>query len=102
MSERGEAEKDGAKLQKNSGRGQIQKGDARLFPFVIDYKEYPNGFRITPDVWAKICGDAWRSDGEPVLKVVMGEDNQKVRVAVVAEDMFEEMRRAWVSFYGEE
>jgi hypothetical protein len=100
MSERSEIRRDGSKAQKNSGRGQIQKGDSKLFPFVIDYKEYPAGFRVTPDIWAKICGDAWRSDGEPALKVVMGKDNQKVRVVVISESMFEEMRKAWVNFYG--
>ena len=102
MSERSEINRDGATPQKNSGRGPIQKGDARLFPFVIDYKEYPAGFRITPDVWAKICEDAFRSDGEPVIKVIMGQGNSKIRVAIIGDDMFEEMRRAWVNFYGSE
>jgi hypothetical protein len=100
MSERGESRRDGSKLQPNSGRG-YKKGDATSFPFVIDYKEYPVGFRVTPDVWAKVCGDAFQEDGEPVIKVIMGQGNSKVRVAVIGEDMFEEMRRAWVNFYGE-
>jgi hypothetical protein len=100
MSERSEIRRDGSKAQKNSGRGPIQKGDSKLYPFVIDYKEYPKGFRVTPDVWAKICGDAWRSDGEPALKLVMGQDNQKVRVVVISESMSEEMRKAWRDMNG--
>jgi len=40
MSERGEAKRDGAKAQKNSGRGDYQKGDAQWHDFVVDYKEY--------------------------------------------------------------
>ena len=38
MTERGEAKRDGAKQQKNSGRGQYQKGDAQWNQFVVDYK----------------------------------------------------------------
>ena len=47
MSERGEAKRDGAKLQKNSGRGQYQKGDATWRSFVVDYKEYEKSISIT-------------------------------------------------------
>ena len=39
MSERGEIKRDNAKAQKNSGRGQYQKGDAKWYNFVVDYKE---------------------------------------------------------------
>ena len=40
MSEKSEAKRDGAKQQKNSGRGNYQKGDAQWNDFVVDYKEY--------------------------------------------------------------
>jgi hypothetical protein len=100
MSERGEIKRDGATAQKNSGRGQIQKGDARLGPFIVDYKEYPTGFSVNRDVWAKICGDAWRSRGEPALKIVLGEGNSKVRLVVISEMMFDQMREAWEEKYG--
>ena len=40
MSERSEVKRDGAKAQKNSGRGDYQKGDAKWKKFVVDYKEY--------------------------------------------------------------
>lgn len=90
MSERSEIKRDGAKAQKNSGRGQIQKGDARLGPFIVDYKEYEKGFRITPENWGKICEDAFRSGRAiPALKLILG-DNPKVRLWVVEESIIEE------------
>lgn len=99
MSERSEVKRDGAKAQKNSGRGQIQKGDAKLNPFVVDYKEYPNGFRVDKNSWGKICMDAIKSGGEPALKVILGEDNNKVRLWVISDEMFRQMREAWVEKY---
>ena len=39
MSERSEVKRDGAKAQKNSGRGDYQKGDAKWKQFLVDYKE---------------------------------------------------------------
>lgn len=100
MSERSEINRMGAKAQKNSGRGQIQKGDARLEPFIVDIKEYPKGFSVNRSNWGKICGDAWKSNGEPALKVVLGEENDKIRVMIISEMMFEQMREAWLEKYG--
>lgn len=94
MSERGEVKRDGAKAQKNSGRGKYQKGDAKLGPFVVDIKEYSKSFSISKDVWAKICGDAYRSDGEPALKLVVGSE-PKVRMWVISDLMFHQMLEAW-------
>ena len=54
MSERGEAKRDGAKQQKNSGRGNYQKGDAQWRNFVVDYKEYEKSISINQSIWAKI------------------------------------------------
>lgn len=86
MSEQSEAKRDGAKLTKNSGRGQYQKGDAFLDIFTVDYKEYAKSFSISQDVWAKICSDAFRnSQSEPALKIILGEGNQKTRLWIVAE-----------------
>jgi len=42
MSERGEAKRDGAKQQKNSGRGDYQKGDATWRSFVGIIKSTKN------------------------------------------------------------
>ncbi len=46
MSERGEVKRDNAKAQKNSGRGQYQKGDAKWKQFVVDYKEAGTSFNL--------------------------------------------------------
>lgn len=78
MSERKHAEKDGARLQPNSGRFTHAKGDATLDTvtglYVIDYKEYSKQYGISKDNWAKICSDALKVnfDSEPVLKLVLG------------------------------
>lgn len=96
MSEKAEIARDGAKAQKNSGRGKIQKGDAQIGPFTYDIKEYSKSFAISPAFWSKICTDAYRSGNtEPALKLVMGE-KEKVRLWVISDDMFHDMLRAWM------
>jgi hypothetical protein len=101
LSEQSEIRRDGAKAQKNSGRGQIQKGDAILEPFCYDIKEYPKGISVNRDVWAKICMDAFRSGRRvPALKIVLGDDdNDKVRLWVIEDDMFRQMLEAWKEKY---
>lgn len=96
MSERGEIRRDGSKAVKNSGRG-MQKGDSRLGPFTIDYKEYPKGYTISEGAWAKICTDAWRNGStEPLLKLILGEGMDKTRLVVMSESMFNALRdRGW-------
>lgn len=94
MSEASEVKRDKAKAMKNSGRGQYQKGDARLDIFTVDYKEYPKGFTVNRDNWAKICMDAMRNQqSEPALKIVLGEGNRKTRLWVVAEHIIEDYIR---------
>ena len=97
MTEKGEAARDGAKLQKNSGRGQYQKGDATYGVFCIDYKEYSESFSVSRKVWAKCNSDAFRSQKEPALKLVLGSgnDNTKTRLWVISDEMFHEMYDAW-------
>lgn len=97
MSERGEIKRDGAKAQKNSGRGQYQKGDAQWNDFVVDYKEYEKSISITPDIWAKICTDTFKVDRNkhPVLKLILGSGNNKIRLAVIEWSIFEEMEETW-------
>ena len=46
MSERAEVRRDGAKAQKNSGRGDYQKGDAQWKQFLVDYKEAGVSFTL--------------------------------------------------------
>ncbi len=94
MSEAAEVKRDGAKATKNSGRGHYQKGDAILDIFTVDYKEYPKGFTVNQDNWAKICMDAIRnSHSEPALKVILGSGNSKTRLWIVAEHIIEDYIR---------
>lgn len=96
MSERSEAKRDGAKLQKNSGRGKIQKGDATWKNFVVDYKEYESSISITPSIWAKICTDTFKvsRDKYPVLKLILGGKN-KTRLAVIEWSLLEDLIECW-------
>lgn len=97
MSERSEAKRDGAKLQKNSGRGPYQKGDAQWNDFVVDYKEYEKSISINKEIWAKVCTDTFKvsRDKFPVLKLIIGSNNDKIRLAVIEWALFEEMEEAW-------
>jgi hypothetical protein len=101
MTEKEEIRRDGAKPQKNSGRGKIQKADGILEPFCYDIKEYEKSFSISREVWAKICDDAFTSGRrEPAIKVVLGRENSKVRLWIVEEQMMNQMREAWLEKYG--
>ncbi|MCA1799695.1 MAG: hypothetical protein LC650_00030 [Actinobacteria bacterium] len=86
MSEELEAKRDGAKLQKNSGRGVYQKADALLDYLSIDYKESEKSFTLNVKNWAKVCTDALKngSDKEPVIKLILGSGIKKVRIAIVS------------------
>jgi len=100
MSEAGEVKRDGAKAQKNSGRGHYQKGDSILGPFTVDYKEYPNGIRVDKKLWTKICMDAFRNGNtSPSLKVTLGEGDNKTRLWIIDDSMFKEMLEAWEEKY---
>lgn len=93
MSERDEAKRDGAKLQKNSGRGKSEKGDARWRGFLVDYKEFSKSFGLSQDVWAKISSDAWLTnrDLRPAIKLILGKGDSKTRLAVIEWDRLEEL-----------
>lgn len=98
MSERSEVKRDGAKAQKNSGRGDYQKGDAKWKKFVVDYKEYAKSISINKIMWAKICTDTFKVDRSmhPVLKLILGNDKEgKIRLAVIEWSLLEEMEEAW-------
>jgi len=94
MSERSEAKRDGAKQQKNSGRGDYQKGDALWDIFVVDYKESLKSIAVSEDMWSKICTDTFRVDRSrhPLLKLILGDKN-KVRLAVLEWSMLEDLVR---------
>jgi hypothetical protein len=105
MSEALEAARDGAKLHRNSGRGVIEKGDASLGPFCIDYKEYSKSFGVSRTVWAKCSKDALRMRKQPALKLVLGDtddpNTKPIRLWVIGDEMFHEMLEAWEEKYGE-
>lgn len=97
MSERGEVKRDKAKAQKNSGRGDYQKGDATWHNFVVDYKEYSKSISINKEIWAKICTDTFKvsRDKYPVLKLILGGETSKTRLAVIEWALFEQMVECW-------
>jgi hypothetical protein len=84
MSEKSEVKRDGAKAQKNSGRGDYQKGDAQWKQFLVDYKEAGKSFTLNKDNWAKICTDTFKvnRDMYPALKIILGTDS-KVRLGII-------------------
>jgi hypothetical protein len=97
MSERSEVKRDNAKAQKNSGRGDYQKGDSQWHGFVVDYKEYEKSISISKSIWAKICTDTFKvsRDKHPVLKIILGKDNQKTRLAVIEWSLLEQLVECW-------
>ena len=92
--ERNESKRIGAKQQKNSGRGQYQKGDAVLGQFdeefVVDFKFAERSVTLNENVWAKICTDAMKVDPNksPMLYIVLG---GKTRLAVVEYAILEDL-----------
>ena len=96
MSERSEVKRDGAKAQKNSGRGEYQKGDAKWKMFLVDYKEASKSFTLNKPVWSKICTDTFKvSRGmHPALKIIIGEDS-KVRLGIIEWTVLEELMQFW-------
>jgi hypothetical protein len=90
MSERSESKRIGAKQHKNSGRN-TKKGDATWHNFTVDFKEYPKGFTVNKDNWAKAVTDAIRNGNDPAIFVVLGEGNQKVRLAIVELELLEQL-----------
>lgn len=102
MSEKSEIKRDGAFAQKNSGRGKHRKGDAILDGiFMVDYKEYERSFGISLDVWAKTCTDAYVAGNyEPLLKVILGKGGQKIRLVIMAESTFNDMKEVYINDQG--
>jgi hypothetical protein len=101
MSERSEVKRDGAKAQKNSGRGDYQKGDAKWNQFLVDYKEASRSFTLNKDVWAKICTDTFKvsRNMHPALKIIIGED-AKVRLGIIEWSILEELINCWEEHNG--
>lgn len=98
MSEELEIKRDGMTPVKNSGRSRgVKKGDAILEPFLVDIKEYATGFTVSRDNWKKISTDAVTNGRrQPAFKLVLGAAGESpIRVWVVSDAMFHEMRQAW-------
>ena len=93
MSETKEIKRDGARAQKNSGRGKIQKGDAVWKDFLVDYKEYEKSFSLSKSSWGKVCTDGIKVNSRliPALKVILGKGNTKVRLAVIEWSVLEDL-----------
>lgn len=96
MSERSESKRDGAKQQKNSGRGDYQKGDAQWKKFLVDYKEASKSFNLNKDVWSKICTDTFKVNRNmhPALKIIFGTES-KVRLGIIEWAILEELISFW-------
>ena len=96
MSERSEVKRDNAKAQKNSGRGDYQKGDAQWKNFLVDYKEASKSFNLNKDVWSKICTDTFKvnRDMHPALKIILGIDS-KVRLGIIEWAILEQLIEFW-------
>lgn len=94
MSELSELKRMGAKPVSNSGRGTYLKGDGILGPFTVDVKEYPKGYTVNKKHWAKICSDAAHNGmTDPMLAIVLGEGDNRTRLAVVTMDIIEDYLR---------
>lgn len=90
MTERGEASRINAKLQKNSGRGKIQKGDATWKNYLLDFKEFTKSFSITQNVWAKVVTDTLKVDRQksPAICLIL---DGKIRLAIIEWSEFERL-----------
>lgn len=90
--EASELKRMGAKVHKNSGRGQT-KGDGSLDEFVVDVKEYNKSFTISIDNWAKICTDAMKVDKSksPMLQLVLRDGTRTIRLSVIEWSILEDL-----------
>lgn len=89
MTERGEANRIGAKLHKNSGRNNT-KGDATWKQYVLDFKEFTKSFSITQNVWAKVSTDCLKVDKQksPAICLIL---DGKTRLAIIEWSEFERL-----------
>ena len=93
--ERSEAKKMGAKVHKNSGRG-MKKGDGTWRNFSVDWKFAKKSFALNKDVWSKVVTDTLKSDREknPALIIVLGEGQDIVRLAIIEQEILEQLDSA--------
>ena len=91
MSEKNESKRIDAKQHKNSGRN-TKKGDATWKNFTVDFKECSKSFTLNKDVWAKAVTDAIKNNNDPMILVILGEGNSKIRLAITE---FEILDQNW-------
>lgn len=88
--EKEEIKRDHAKPVKNSGRG-VNKGDASLHKFLLDYKHNGKSFTLNHKSWLKMRKDAWNANYKyPCISVVLGE-NSETKVAIIEWEVFVEL-----------
>jgi len=90
MSEKNESKRIGASQHKNSGRN-TKKGDATWHNFCVDFKEVGKSFTLNKEVWAKATTDAIKNKLDPAIIVVLGDGEQKTRLAVIELSLLEQM-----------
>ncbi|ASZ74920.1 Holliday junction resolvase [Rhodococcus phage Trina] len=84
----------GAVPTKNSGRGAFNKGDGILYDsndekiFTVDVKEYTNSYALSIKNIAKVSTDAVKNGTEPLLHVVLGSEEPRLRWVAIPESMF--------------
>ena len=90
--EAAEAKRMGAKLHKNSGRG-MKKADGTWRSFIVDWKFARASFKLDKNVWSKVVTDTLKSDKEknPALIIVLGEGNETVRLAIIEQEVLEQL-----------
>ena len=81
----------GGTPHKNSGRGQLKKGDATWHQFIIDVKHTNKSFTLNTDVWAKVCTDAARVDFRKDPALIVSLNDGQTQLAVIALDVFERL-----------
>ena len=61
--------------------------------FLVDWKFAKKSFALNKDVWSKVVTDTLKSDREknPALIIVLGEGNQTVRLAIIEQEVLEEL-----------
>lgn len=90
MSEKNESKRIGAKQHKNSGRN-TKKGDATWHNFTVDFKEVAKSFTVNSDVWAKVVTDSIKNNNDPMIVIILGSGNKKVRLALLEFNLLEQL-----------
>jgi hypothetical protein len=84
-----QARRDGAKLVKNSGRGQ-RKGDAILDDYMLDYKfTSKNSYAINLDKFNALEKQAWDERKEPIVIAIFTESKDKALAIIAWEELKE-------------